>query len=237
MQSAMVENTLQELFHSPTYSLPPKVVAYLTYHFVGMDQAIHTLQILRKQRIRTRLLIDDEVFRFLGKKEIVRRTEIDDWITLQSVEKTADFDHLFLPILSFSLVTNIIELNDHNPFIRLILQALFSGKKVSAFSIGMNPKHPIWAENGLAGGSPSLKNKLQTQLNKLKDFGVHLLEPDDAQNFFKYQPEQKKRVYTTKDIEQLLQLNKKELIIDQHTIMTPLAKDILKKHQINLIRK
>jgi hypothetical protein len=237
MQSALVENTLLELFNRSTTPLPPSVVVYLTYHFVGMEQAFHTLQKLRKQKIRTRLLIDDRVFHFINKKEIVKLTENDDWITLATLEKMEDLEHLFLPVLSFSLVSSIIALNDQDPFIRFLLQSLLSGKKVSALSIGLNPKHSIWLKNGLTGTTPLLKSTLHTQLQKLRGFGVHLIEPEEALAFFLHQPEKKKTVYTGKDIEQLVHSNKKEIMIDQQTIMTPLALDLLKQHQINLIRK
>jgi hypothetical protein len=237
MQSALVENTLLELFSRSTPPLPPKVVVYLTYHFVGMDQAFQTLQKLRKQKIRTRLLIDDSVFHYITKKEIVKLTENDDWISLATLEKMEDLEHLFLPVLSFSLVSSIIALNDQNPFIRFLLQSLLSGKKVSALSIGMNPKHTTWLKNGLTGTTPLLKSTLHTQLQKLRGFGVHLIEPEEALAFFLHQPEKKKTVYTGKNIEQLVHSNKKEIIIDQQTIMTPLALDLLKQHQINLIRK
>lgn len=237
MQSAIVENTLLELFSRSRNSLPPKIVVYLTYHFVGMDQAFYTLQHLRKQKIRTRLLIDENVFHYINKKEIVKLTGNDDWISLQTLENMEDVEHLFLPVLSFSLVSSIIALNDQNPFVRFLLQSLLSGKKVTALSIGINPKHSIWLKNGLTGATPLLKSTLHTQLQKLKGFGVHLIEPEEALSYFSHQPKLKKRVYTGKDIEQILHSNENEIIIDQPTIMTPLALDLLKKHQINLIRK
>lgn len=237
MQSALVENTLQELLGGSTVPVPSKVVAYLTYHFVGMDQAFQTLQQLRKNRIRTRLLIDPILFDYINKKEIVKLTENDDWISLQALEHMEDFEHLFLPVLSFSLVSSIISLNDQNPFVRFLLQSLLTGKKVSALSIGITPNHSIWLNNGLAGATPLLKSTIQTLLQKLKGFGVHLIEPEDARTYFSQQPKLKKRVYTNRDIEQIVLSNKKEFTIDQQTIMTPLALDLLKKHQITLIRK
>lgn len=233
MQSAMVENTLLELFNSRA----PKVAVYLTYHFVGMDQAFYTLQQLRKQRIKIRLLINDDLFDYFTKKEIVNLTKNDDWITLKTLEKMENMEHLFLPVLSFSLVSNIITLNDQQPFVRFLLQSLLSGKKVTAFSIGINPNHSIWVKNGFAGATPTLKSTLHIQLQKLKGLGVEIIEPEEAISYFSQKPEIRKTVFTGKDIEQLLHSNKKELIVDQHTIMTPLAKDILKQHQITLIRK
>lgn len=237
MQSAIVENTLLELFNGSTVPLPTKVVAYLTYHFVGLDQAFLTLRQLRKQKIRVKLLIDDNMFHHFSKKEIVKLTENDDWISFQSLEKMEDVEHLFLPVLSFSFVSSILALNDQHPFVRFLLQSLFSGKKVSALSIGVNPNHSTWLKNGLSGATPLLKSTVHTQLQKLKGFGVHLIDPEEVLSYLTQQPESKKRVYTGRDIEKLLPSNKKEIVIDQQSIMTPLALDLLKQHQINLIRK
>lgn len=235
-QSALIENTLHELFigqqkHSPM------VVAYLTYHFVGMDQAMDAIKMLRKQKIRIRLLIHEDVFKYFTKKNIVERTEIDDWITIQGLENMGNIDFLFLPTLSFSLVSGIVHLNDQDSFIRYLLQSLFLGKRVAALSIGMNPEHSVWKKEQLTQGSTFLKTKLKRDLQQLQSVGIHILEPDEIQSFFSLKSDQKKKVMTAKDIEQFLKKNEKELIIDQRTIVTPLAKDILKKYQINLIRE
>jgi hypothetical protein len=235
-QSVLIENTLHELLTSQP-NQAPMVVVYLTYHFVGMDQAMQAIRQLRKQKIRVRLLIHEDVFQYFDKKEIVARTDIDDWISIQGLENMENIDFLFLPTLSFSLVSNIVLLNDQDYFIRYLLKSLFLGKKVAALSIGMKPDHFVWKEEQLTHGTPFLKSKLNRELQQLQSVGIHLLEPDEIVSFFSLKSEQKKKVMTAKDIEQFLSAKKKELIIDQQTIVTPLAKDILKKHQINLIRE
>lgn len=234
-QSALVENTLHELFNRRQEPLPTKGVAYLTYHFVGMDQAMYALKMLRKQKMRIRLLIHEDVFHYYDKKEIIERTEIDDWISLQVLENIKDLDFLFLPTLSFSLVSNIISLNDQDRFVRFLLQSLFLKRKVSALSIGMNPNHTVWKEEQLTHGTQYLKTKLKRELQLLQSVGIHILDPDEIENFFSLTSDQKKKVMTAKDIEQFLYKKEKELVIDQQTIVTPLAKDMLKQHQINLI--
>jgi hypothetical protein len=233
-QSALMENTLHELLFHRQPPSPTKMVVYLPYHFVGMDQAMHAIKMLRKQKLRIRLLIHEEVFRYYDKKEIVERTEIDDWITIQGLENMRDLDFLFLPILPFSLVSNILALNDQDRFVRFLLHSLFSNRKVSALSIGMDPNHSVWKEEQLTHGTPYLKSKLKRELQLLQSVGIHIIEPDEINCFFS-KSDQKKKVMTAKDIQQFLYKKEKELVVDQQTIVTPLAKDMLKQHQINLI--
>ncbi|MHC0038747.1 hypothetical protein [Pseudoneobacillus sp. C159] len=236
-QSVLVENTLHELFYKRQKTKPVKVIACLSYHFVGMEQALQILKNLRQQNIIIRLFIEEEVFRYFSRREILARTEIDDWISFRALEKMEDWDFLFLPTLNFSLASNIISLNDQDRFVRFLIHSLFSHKKVTALSTGLNPNHPVWDGQQLTHGTPFIKTKLKNNLRDLQAVGIHLLEPDDIKNFFTAKSSPKKSVMTAKDLDFFLSRKETELIIDQQTIVTPLAKDILKQHQINLIRK
>jgi hypothetical protein len=236
-QSVLVENTLHELFNQKQNSAPTKVIACLTYHFVGMDIAFQALKNLRQQNIIIRLYIDEEVFRYFSKRDILVRTEIDDWISFRELEEMEDWDILFLPALSFSLASNIISLNDQDRFVRFLILSLFSNKKVTALSTGLNPNHPVWKQQQLTYGTRFLKTKLKKELQDIQAVGIHLLEPDEVESYFSTKLSLQKKLITAKEIDLFLSKNETDLIVDQQTIITPLARDMLKRHQINLIRQ
>jgi hypothetical protein len=240
-QSAKVDNTLLELFYKNREEKLdrdfPQVMALFSYHMLGMEQGLASLQELQKQKLRVQVWAEENIREYYS-TDLVQKTGIDDWIwsTKEAEERKQKLQFLFIPVLSFSLVSDIVRLNDHRPFVRMILWALFKGIKVGVLSMGADPQHPIWRQRKLDQSSPFLQQIATTQLQQLKGTGVRLLEPNQIMNWLTAsQSQRKKRILAKEDIVYAAINQEKEIIVAKNTIITPLAIDIAKEYNITII--
>ncbi|MCA1029854.1 hypothetical protein LCL95_02260 [Bacillus timonensis] len=239
-QSAIVESTLQHLFHRNSRSDLPnvEVLTYLTYHMAGMDEAFNSIKELRRQQTRVRLLIDPILLDYFSKNEIVRFTEVDDLIVSnrELEEKKHHFHSIYLPILSFSLLSNILQVKDRLPIVRLILWALLSGKSVIAHADGIDPSSNMLRQNSLDRGNLSLKQALNQKLKQVQSFGIQMVDRQMVASTFKELNISKKlQVITAEQVEKLVKINVKQLDVTTSTIITPLAKDLINQYHIELV--
>lgn len=240
-QSAKVDNTLLELLYKNKEEKLdeeyPLVMALFTYHMLGMEQGLASLQDLQTKKMRVQVWAEENVRDYYN-AELVEQMGIDDWLwsTKEAEERKQKIKFLFIPVLSFSLVSDIIRFNDSRPFVRLILWALFKGIKVGALSMGADPKHAVWRNNNLDQGSPFLQQGAATQLQQVRGAGIQLLEPYQLINWLSSSHTQrKKRIIAKDDIEYASYNPEKKIIISKDTIITPLARDMAKENNITII--
>lgn len=240
-QSAKVDNTLLELLYKNKEEKLdedyPLVMALFTYHMLGMDQGLASLQDLQTKKMRVQVWAEENVRDYYN-AELVEQMGIDDWLwsTKEAEERKQKIKFLFIPVLSFSLVSDIIRFNDSRPFVRMILWALFKGIKVGALSMGADPKHAVWRNNNLDQGSPFLQQGAETQLQQVRGAGLQLLEPNQLINWLSSSHTQrKKRVISKDDIDYASYNPEKKIIISKDTIITPLARDMAKEYNITII--
>jgi hypothetical protein len=239
MQSAMMENTLQELFQRNNKSSSrrkPFVLALLCSHIIGMQQGFDYLRKLRDENITLRIAAEEEVLYRYSKQELIQATGNDDWIPVGKLADASinELDAIILPILSFSIITDLVSLNDQRPFVRLIIKALLMGKKVIAIKSGADPFHPLWKMEGMDKGSALFKTFLKDNTLKLQSYGVKLIDENETVDFSVH-GNAKKTVITEETIHFAHQQNKTYLLIMKDTIITPLARDTAKELNIALI--
>jgi len=240
-QSALVEHTLHGLYHRNQSNMggpkrKPYVLALITSHLIGMEPGLLFLKRLRNEKWIVRLSAEEKVFSEFTKAELAEATENDDWIAAQELSKVdlTHIDIVFVPILSFSLVSDILSFNEQRPFVRLILQALLSGKKVYGLRTGADPFDQQWKMIGLDKGNPLLKRKLYDQLSQIKSMGMKLMNEHET---LEVETETKsKSVVTAETIRFARQQNKTSLIVSKNTIITPLAIDTARELNIALIK-
>ena len=178
-QSVLMEHTLQELIYrnSGNKRRKPTVLALITTHLIGMDSGLSFLRRISSEEATIRFSIEDEVLTHISIEEIVRISQSDNWIPQHSLsEKTLSHaDVVLIPILSFSIMSDILSFNEQRPFVRLVLTALLTGKTVIALKTGANPYHPLWRLKGIDKGSNGLKRNLYNQMIQLKNMGIKLI--------------------------------------------------------------
>ncbi|WP_370222500.1 hypothetical protein [Cytobacillus sp.] len=233
----MAKNTLQELYlrNDSFRDRKPHILALLTSHMIGMEPGFSYLKELTKEDITLRMTAEEEMLKQVQLQKLVLLTGNDDWISPSMVhEQLIDhFDEIFLPILSFSLITDILSLNEKRPMVRIILKGLLRGKRVTALKAGGDPFSQYWKLKGMDKGPDLLKRKLNQQLAELKMLGIRLLEFNEPADFA-VQP-LKKTVITDESL-RFAHLNKLDQIaVPKGAIITPLARDTAKELKIEII--
>ena len=243
MRRKLLEKTFLELYYRGREHeldrIYPRVLALLTYHMIGMNQGIEALKILKDENVRLSVWADREIYLPHELKNVVQTLQIDDRTrTMEWLENIKEsFDYLFIPVLSFSLVSQLIWFNDDHPFVRLILWSLLSGKRVAALSAGADPYNKTWGEQGFNRGSPLLKQELRKQLERLRGFGVSVIESSQIPDWLATGVHRKKKVITSEDIQSLLLNKQQRLVVTRDTIVTPLAADLAEESRIQIDRE
>lgn len=241
--NTLLEKTLLELYYrgreQELNRIYPRVLALLTYHMIGMNQGIEALKVLKNGKVRLSVWADREICLPDEIKTVVQTLQADDRTeTMEWLEKIKDsFDYLFIPVLSFSLVSQLIQFNDDHPFVRLILWSLLSGKRVAALTAGADPYNKTWGEQRLHQGSPLLKQELRKQMERLRGYGVLLIEISQMEEWLAADVRRKKKVITSEDIQSLVLNKQQRLIVPGDTIVTPLAADLAEESRIQIDRE
>ncbi|MBT2689588.1 hypothetical protein J7I93_15460 [Bacillus sp. ISL-47] len=236
VQSEMVKHTLQEIYHrGGGFPRKPYVLALLTSHMIGMEPGFSYLKELQKDSITLRITGEDSIVDRMQPGELIKAVGNDDWIpqSFLSEKILREIDGIFLPILSFSLINDLLSLNDQRPFVRIILEALLQGKKVAALKTGSDPHDPYWKMKGMDKGPALLKRTLLQQLVQLKSMGITVISDNEKADFT---PEMnKKTVISEETIRYAHQHNQTVIRIHSGSIITPLARDVAK--ELNILLK
>lgn len=239
-QSVMMQHTLQELSDRNSMGKGqqkrPYVLALITSHLIGMEPGLLYLNRLSKQRWMVRISAEPSLFLDYTRTELIGLTGNDDWIPHKKLSENTikQADILLIPILSFSLVSDILSFNDQRPFVRMILNALLTGKKVIALKVGIDPYHVHWKLNGMDKGSNLLKRKLYEQMNELKSIGIILMNQDESLESVQFNMKQK-TILTAETVRYIHLQNQDHLKVSKESIITPLAKDVARELNIALI--
>ncbi len=236
-QSDLIRNTLLTLsFRHRKEELEkqyPSVLALLCYSPVGMEEGFQCIGNLRKEKVRLRLWIDEPLTSFYSIEDIVRKTGSDEVYVhpRAACQPPTPYPHLFLPVLSYSLVSKVIHHDDSHPFSKIILESLFTGCKVGAISMAADPYHPLWKEKGYHQATPFMKYEMKSRLLQLRGYGVELFEPHQLAAWLRKgkQLSKGKRIVSQEVILQAYASQKFIIEIDTHTIITPLAQDLAKQ--------
>ncbi|MBY0120493.1 hypothetical protein [Bacillus sp. S/N-304-OC-R1] len=239
-QSVMMQHTLQELSDrncmGKSQQKRPYVLALITSHLIGMEPGLLYLNRLVKKQWIVRISAEQSLFLNYTRTELIGLTGNDDWIPLQRLTERLikQADIILIPILSFSLVSDIISFNEQRPIVRMILNGLLTGKKVVALKVGTDPYHEHWKLNGLDKGTNLLKRKLYKQLSELKSMGIIIIDPDERVESSLVNTE-KKTIVTAETVRYIHLQKHDHLIVTKESIITPLAIDVARELNITLI--
>lgn len=242
-RSTIATRALLELSYrgssSPLHVAYPLITVLLADHFIGLEEGFHAIRMLHSRKLRLRVRVERELAERMPLSELINQCGVDDIVRPASCIQAVQPDEaeaLFIPVLSLSLLNRIIQLDTGHPFVGLILQALCSGKPVGALSFAADPSHFIWADQGLAHAPYALKQEASRLLDKIKDFGIRLLEPDSAADWLAEsgRAPAKKRVVTAEDIIAARKLGRTAIAVPEHAIITPLAADTAREQHIEI---
>ncbi|MEW9671963.1 hypothetical protein [Ammoniphilus sp. 3BR4] len=240
-QSALVRNTLLTLSyrHRPE-ALDreyPVILVLLTHSVVGMEEGFRCIESLNGENVRLKLWVDDQVASRYAIQEVIRETGSDDLCFEESTAlRESAYSHLLVPVLSYSLASRVVSLDDREPFSRTILQALMRGKKVAGLPLAADPYHPQWSRNGFGNASPLLKQEMKSRLQQLRGYGIEMLEADQVKGWIARSNRLSAGRNLLSQHDVLSARAKQQQVIDvpPHTIITPLARDLALQYGIEL---
>ncbi|CAH1223840.1 hypothetical protein PAECIP111892_05376 [Paenibacillus auburnensis] len=215
----------------------PRVFILLAGHFIGMEEGYSAIRQLDRSRTRLRLAADEQLLRDITVLELAAATGVDDIIAPAALRSTSPeaADRLFIPVLSLSLLSRLIQLDTADPFVELIVRFLCAGKPVGTLTLGANPGHYRWGEQGLFLAPPRLKDELQHKLAAIEDFGITLLEPDQVNRWISTaQAKSGRPVLTAGDIQAALRMGTTSIRLAAPAVITPLAADLARQHGIEI---
>lgn len=236
-QSAVARHTLQQML-CPEGENIPYVLTLLTYHFVGMEEGISLIREAGRESMRLEVTAENHVYRYFDKAHLVNETENDSWHLLSAIteERIREADFILLPVLSFSLVSDILHFNDRRDIVRIVLQSLLAGKKVVALSCGADPYHSLFSDAELNQGNEVLVAELMKQLILLKKFGIEVRASiGEIINLLNRNNDA--RVITEADVKAAAASGHVSIIAGKNSIVTPLALDTARSCNIEIVRK
>jgi hypothetical protein len=240
--STIAENALLGLsYRSRTAALNadyPRVLVLLAGHFIGMKEGYAAVRSLGTSNVRLRIWAEDQLLETSNAGELARCTGVDDLIRpgQASTLSPADADALFIPVLSLSLLSRLVQLDTGHHFVRLIVESLCAGRPVAALTLGADPEHYRWGEQGLSQASPLLKENIRGMVSTLSGYGIKLLSPDDIGSWLPGGAAPlKKQVLTEKDITAAVKLGRTSITLDGPAVITPLARDTARQYGIEII--
>ncbi|WNS43033.1 hypothetical protein [Paenibacillus sp. MMS20-IR301] len=218
----------------------PRVLVLLAGHFIGMEEGYAAVRSLSagQPRLRLRLWVDDPLLDTGSTRQFAACTGVDDFIRPgQSVLPTsADAEALFIPVLSLSLLSRLVQLDTGHPFVRLIIEALCAGKPVGALTLGAQPDHYLWGERGLSQASPLLKAGIEGMVSTIAGYGIKLLTPSGISSWVSAGAAPPgKQVLTAEDIRGAAGLGRTAIRLNGPSIITPLARDTARHYGIEII--
>ncbi|NOU84073.1 hypothetical protein GC101_35075 [Paenibacillus sp. LMG 31459] len=240
--STVAENALLGLsYRSRSAALNeayPRVLVLLAGHFIGMEEGYAAVRGLGTGNFRLRLWAEDQLLGTNSAGALARQTGVDDLIPPGQAHKLspADADALLIPVLSLSLLSRLVHLDTGHPFVRLIVENLCAGKPVGALTLGAEPEHYRWSEQGLSQASPLLKEKMCSMVTAISGYGIRLLAPSDLGSWLSSSNEPpRKQVLTEEDITAAAKLGRTTIRLKGPAVITPLARDTARQYGIEII--
>ncbi|AIQ64848.1 hypothetical protein PSTEL_18735 [Paenibacillus stellifer] len=146
----------------------------------------------------------------------------------------SNIQYLFIPVLSFSLMSRISRLDDESPVVRLILQGLCSGRQVAALRAGVEDDGPEWTARGCSM-PPAMRREAANMLGSLRSYGVTLLGSEGISEWIGGSRE-KKELIAGDDILSAVSGGVTELKTGRGSIITPLARDLAAQYGIQILQ-
>jgi hypothetical protein len=243
-QSVVVKNTLYEVMNScfPDHErgAATRILVLLAFNEIGLEQGILTLKNLNNSNMYTRIFAEEGYFGLNHLNRLIELSGNDDWSHLldNSGNIEDEFDQLFIPVASFSLISDLLHFSDYRPLARIVQRAMLKGKKITMVEDAANPYSAIIREANLDKGTSLLRTELFAQLKKVQGFGVTLIHSGQVKSHFQMQSVAKHKKLLSEDVVLSASRNKQqEIVVSKGTLVTPLARDTAKDLGIRLTIK
>lgn len=244
MQSVLMQNTLLPLLYrnriEELEGHHPCVLTLLSYSMVGIQEGMQCLREIRQARVRVRMVVDEMLLEQHSITTLAKETLIDDIMMAKEwKQKDTTYSYLFIPVLPASLVTKILDFDDGHLFSRFILEALYQGKKVGAIAVGADPYQQAWRQQGYDRMPPLLKTEMKSRLQKLRGYGVELLQTGQVGEWLRQADRKGRRapVIAREEVEEAHRKHHDVIHTSPYAIITPLANELAQQYGIQILKR
>ncbi|KUP23276.1 hypothetical protein [Paenibacillus sp. DMB5] len=216
----------------------PRVLVLLAGHFIGMEEGYTAIRRLDRSGLRLKLAADEQLLKNHTAQQLAAKTGIDDITTSAALHSLAPdaADLLFIPVLSLPLLSRLSMLDAGDPYVELIIRFICAGKPAGALTLGAEPGHYRWGEQGLLHAPRGLKTAMKHKLEAIEGFGITLLEPDQVDHWItSAQSRLHRQVLTAEDIQNAVKLGRTSIHAAAQAVITPLAADLARQYGIEII--
>jgi len=229
------------------------VLAVFTGGTIGLEPSLTQLQRIQELNTQITVVLSKAAEAIVGVKKI--RERLGDQIGIVTAQDAypgkllRQADAVVVPVLTQNTAAKVAYTLSDSMVPTLILQALMLGKPVIAAENAADPQDDWRIKGGMAGSAPALMQALQANLQKIESYGVRLVQADrlaaEVEKVLgcatKVPPRDvtaipaKKKVLDAAAIKSAALSGAKMFKVAQGTIITPLARDIARECNIELV--
>jgi hypothetical protein len=230
--SALVDRTARELLwrgkERELAARYPLILVLLADHWIGLEEGLTSVRELRcgYPRARLRLWVGRDLRERLGKREIARLTEVDDFCGEAPADGAPEehADLVFLPVFPLSLLSAVARLDDAVPFSRAVIRSLCEGKRVAALKTGADPDGDAWTSRGLQA-APEMRRQIREMAGTVRSYGLRLLEGPQVAAWAG-EHLSRRQIVTEADVKEALAAGRSSIAVGPSAVITPLARDL-----------
>ncbi|HWR42187.1 flavoprotein [Sporomusa sp.] len=230
-----------------------KALAIFTGGTIGLETSLEELRALQAINTELTVVLSEAAEKIIGinwiKEKLGSHVQV---VTTQSPypgKYLRAADIVLVPVLTQNTAAKLAYTLSDTMVSTLILQALMLGKPVIAAQNAADPKDSWRVQKNMAKAPPALREALQGNLNKLEAYGIQLAPVESLAEKAKkvlipeskpqvvQSPEKasKRKVIDADTVRRAAQSGAKTFSVPQGSIITPLARDIARECNIEII--
>ncbi|WP_425060125.1 Coenzyme A biosynthesis bifunctional protein CoaBC [Sporomusa carbonis] len=230
-----------------------KALAIFTGGTIGLDTGLEELSSIQALNTEITVVLSEAAEKIVGVNRIQEKLGSHiNIVTTQSPypgKFLREADIVLVPVLTQNTAAKLAYTLSDTMVSTLILQALMFGKPVIAAVNAADPQDSWRVQKNMAKSSPALREALQANLNKIETYGIQLTPVENLTTqakkvmFREVKPRpvreitSKKQVLDAATVKSAVQSGAKTLTVTKGTLVTPLARDIARENNVEILHE
>ena len=232
---------------------PYKALVIFTGGTLGLDASLEQLKNIQADHVRLRpVVLSEAAERIIGVTRVKESLGADVLITTSRSDypgkELREADIVLMPVLTQNTAAKLAYTLADSLVPTLVLQALMLGKPVVAAANAADPYDRERRQKGMCNQQPALLAKLAENLKTIQNYGIELVSAEKLnaavqQILFRQQQPAglqktlQKKVLDAEAVRTAVLAGQKIIVVDEHTILTPLALDVVRELQAEIVRR
>ncbi len=232
-------NTDREVGSQSIPSDKRNIYALFTGGSAKLSEAINQIKLLIQNGYNVKVILSEAATRVIKIEKIREKIGIEDILcepdpSIYSVDIVQSADAIVVPVLTRNSAAKVALGICDTLVTNIIMHALIAGKPVIAARNSADPEGQDCICIGTHKTPPTLIQIAKDYLKKLESYGVKLVDASEIAQYFIRSKDIKRELVTYDTIKELSQ-DIKQIEVKRGSIITPLAKDLAKERNIEII--